>query len=87
MQWLNKYTQNIDMNQYSDMANVTTISERLLQNSGGIKTFIIKDGVTKIGNYAFQNTKDLKVTIPQSVTEIEEHASAKIGRASCRERV
>ena len=74
MQWLNKYTQNIDMNQYSDMANVTTISERLLQNSGGVKTFIIKDGVTKIGNYAFQNTKDLKVTIPQSVTEIEEHA-------------
>lgn len=37
MNWLNEFTPNIDMNQYSDMANVTIIGNKLLQDADDVK--------------------------------------------------
>lgn len=39
-----------------------------------IKSIVIEDGVTKIGNYAFQSANATSVTIPNSVTVIGESA-------------
>ena len=62
-----------------DSEGVLTISEgyntTYKSYSDSIKTVVIKDGVTSIGNYAFYNCSSLtSVTIPDDVTSIGESA-------------
>lgn len=64
-----------------EMRNLTTI-ENAPWNSviDNIKTVVIEDGVTNIGNYMFQNATALEsVTIPESVTTIGNNTFSNAG--------
>lgn len=73
MQWMNKYTETVDMNQYADMKDVSVIGQSLLQGSS-VKRFIVRDGVTTIGRYAFAENPNMEIRLPNSITTIEDNA-------------
>ncbi len=49
---------------------------------GGISTIVINEGITTIGNYAFEAVNITSVTIPNSVTSIGEYAFGSNGLTS-----
>lgn len=73
MEWMNKRTETVDMNQYEDMAGVKIIEQNLLQGSR-VKKFIMREGVTTVGHYAFADNPNMEITLANSLTHIENNA-------------
>lgn len=81
IQWLNKYSTDIDMNTYPDLSGVKVISQNLLQKSQ-VQSFTFTDGVTTIGDNAFANNPQMTFNnLPSSLVSIGEsafHAAKKL---------
>ena len=65
----------VDMNEYSDLTEVTTIASRAFEGCKNLRKIRIGDSVTTIASKAFSNCEQLdSVELPESVLDVNETA-------------
>ena len=70
IRWFNKETLSLDMQNDPELKNVTIIADAVFFRNRSLKSIVLPNNLTKIGNYAFESNQLTSVTIPNSVTEI-----------------
>ena len=70
IRWFNKETLSLDMQNDPELKNVTIIADAVFFRNRSLKSIVLPNNLTKIGNYAFESNQLTSVTIPNSVTSI-----------------